>query len=177
MSPLFEMMRLSLAYKTLAIVAAIALAVAGCNTAGCLENRNSVPLSGFYASNTGDKILVYNVQINGLGNDTVAILKPSQRESQVYLPMRSTQPTTTWIISYKDEALDGPEYNDTLSFHYDSEPYFASEECGVIYKYHIRQVDITNHLIDSVVLADSVITNVDVEQIRIYFRVKAEEGE
>lgn len=153
------------------------MAVAGCNTTGCLENRNSVPLAGFYASGTGDKIQVLNVQINGLGNDTVAILEPTQRVSQVYLPMRSTQPSTTWVISYKDEALDGPEYNDTLSFHYDSEPYFASEECGVIYKYRIRQLDVTDHLIDSVVLADSVITNVDIEQIRIYFRVKAEEGE
>lgn len=170
-------MRLSPAYKTFAIVAAIALAVAGCNTAGCLENRNSVPLAGFYASGTDDKIQVLNIQINGLDNDTVAILEPTQRVSQVYLPMRSTQPSTTWVISYKDEALDGPEYNDTLSFHYDSEPYFASEECGVIYKYHIKQLDVTSHLIDSAVLVDSVITNVDVEQIRIYFRVKAEEGE
>ncbi|MDE7376263.1 MAG: hypothetical protein K2N16_05390 [Muribaculaceae bacterium] len=170
-------MRLRPVYKAFVLVAAIATAIAGCNTAGCLENRNSVPLAGFYASGSGDKIQVLNIQINGLSNDTVAILEPTQRVSQVYLPMRSTKPSTSWVISYKDEALDGPEFNDTISFHYDSKPYFASEECGVIYKYHIRQVDATSHLIDSVVLADSVITNVDIEQIRIYFRVKAEEGE
>lgn len=171
-------MSLNPAYKAFAVVAvAIVMVVAGCNSTGCLENRNSVPLAGFYASATGDKIQLQNVQINGLGNDTVALMSPTQRVSQVYLPMRSTQPSTTWVISYKDEELDGPEFNDTISFHYDSEPFFASEECGVIYKYHIRQLDATDHLIDSVVLADSVITNVDVEQIRIYFRVKIQEEE
>lgn len=169
-------MRLSLTYKALAFAAvAVAMLVGGCNTSGCLENRNSVPLAGFYASGSDNQITLRNVQINGLGNDTVAILEPSQRASQVYLPMRSTQSSTSWVISYKDEELDGPEYNDTISFHYDSEPYFASEECGVIYKYHIRQLDATSHLIDSVVLADSVITNVDIEQIRIYFRVQIDE--
>lgn len=171
-------MRHNLIYQFLVVVVvATALVVSGCNTAGCLENRNSVPLAGFYASATGDNIQLQNVQINGLGNDTVALMKPTQRVSQVYLPMRSTQPSTTWVISYKDEALDSPEYNDTISFHYDSEPFFASEECGVIYKYHIQRLDATNHLIDSVVLADSVITNVDVEQIRIYFRVNIQEEE
>lgn len=170
-------MRLSIVYKALVLATVIGLAIAGCNSSGCLENRNSVPLAGFYASATGDKIQLNNVQINGLGNDTVSILEPTQQAAQVYLPMRSTQQSTSWVFSYKDEELDGPEYNDTISFHYDSEPYFASEECGVIYKYRIRRLDATRHLIDSVVLADSLITNVDVEQIRIYFRVSTEEEE
>lgn len=156
--------------KSIAIAAILSLILsfmAGCNTTGCLENRNSVPLAGFYIG--GDKsVSIKDVEIRGVDNDAV-LYEAGKDLHSVYLPMRSTQESTSWVFSYKSDGLDDPFYNDTIKFDYSSRPYFASEECGVIYIYDIKRVSHTTHLIDSVILVDSTITNVDKEQIHIYF--------
>ena len=40
--------------------------------------------------------------------------------------------------------------------------------------YRIKRCSTTTHLIDSVVVADSLITNVDIVRIRIYFRTQSD---
>lgn len=156
--------------RLLPILAAGLLAV-GCNTSGCLDNQSSIPLAGFYSSATGQQISVSNIQIKGVGapNDSILAAAGSSMK-EVYLPMRSTQNTTAWCFSYTQEGLDSPEYNDTVTFYYDSEPYFASEECGAMYRYRIRRCTTTTHVLDSIGITDSLITNVDVQRIRIYVR-------
>lgn len=149
------------------------LALSACNTSGCLENRSSVPLAGFYAADSaGSSISLDSLQITGLGMpESDPLVKAGTRTGSVYLPMRATEPSATWLFAYKWRDLDFPELVDTIAFHYTSDPYFSSVECGVIFKYRITRLDYTTHLIDSVALADSLITNTDVERIRIYFRV------
>lgn len=152
-------------------------ALSACNTTGCLENRNSVPLAGFYASgSTPSSISLDSLQITGLGMPD-PLQAAGQRISEIYLPMRATEQSATWLFAYKWKAYDHPALVDTIALFYDSDPYFASVECGVIYKYHINRLAYTTHLIDSVVITDSLITNTDVERIRIYFRVAGEEEE
>lgn len=87
---------------------------------------------------------------------------------QTYLPFRATQNATAFCFHYGDFG-DDTDYNDTIWFEYDSTPYFASEECGAMYRYKITSVKHTNIIIDSVVIADPEITNVDVERIKIFF--------
>lgn len=150
---------------------AAAVALAACNTNGCLENRNSVPLAGFYSYSTLKPITVDSVQITGLDMpEDDPLLKAGTSANQIYMPMRSTRPSTTWVLSYKQKALDRAELNDTLTFDYESKPFFAGNECGVVYYYDIKRMAHTRHLIDSVALTDSLITNVDMERIQIYFR-------
>lgn len=159
----------------LSLVVAI-LALAGCNTNGCLENRNSVPLAGFYSMATLKPISVDSVQITGEGMpEDDPLLAVGTYASQVYMPMRSTRPTTTWVFAYKQKALDRPELNDTLTFDYESTPFFAGSECGVVYYYDIKRMDYTRHLIDSVAITDSLVTNLDIERIQIYFRTSEPE--
>lgn len=43
--------------------------------------------------------------------------------------------------------------------------------------YTIKKVDYTRHLIDSVAVTDSVVTNVEMERIRVYFRTSEAEGQ
>ncbi|MCM1452780.1 MAG: DUF6452 family protein, partial [Clostridium sp.] len=154
-----------------ALGCACALAFHGCNTNGCLENRNSVPLAGFYSDATHRLITVDSLQITGEGMpEDDPLLDAGSRVNQVYLPMRSTHQSTTWVFSYKQKELDFPELNDTLSFDYESTPYFAGNECGVVYYYDITHMEYTTHLIDSVAIIDSLVTNTDLERIQIYFR-------
>lgn len=156
-------------------VVALMLALAACNTAGCYDNQNSIPLAKFYSYQTKNAISVDSISLGGVGapNDSL-LLDNASAVSQVYLPLRSTQSATSYFIHYEQKALNDPRLNDTITFHYTSIPYFESEECGAMFRYDITSYDYTRHLIDSVGLVDRLITNADIERIRIYFRTNEE---
>lgn len=69
--------------------------------------------------------------------------------------------------------------NDTITVSYSSQPRFVSEECGAMYFYEIKTLQHTCHLIDSVVLVQPEVNNIDRETMRIYFRTAepADDGE
>ena len=159
----------------LTLCAAAAWCLWSCNTSGCTDLRSAIPLAEFYSSAADKQISLDSLQISGIGapGDSV-MLAAGTAAQEVYLPMRSQQTSTSWCISYKWEALDNPEWNDTLTFRYHAEPYFASSECGAMYIYHLEGLDYTTHLIDSIAVLDSVITNIDAAQLRIYFNTADE---
>ncbi len=154
------------------------LALPACNNVGCTENRNSIPLAGFYSYSTHAPITVDSVAIGGVGAPADSLLvRPSTKGSQVYLPLRSSADVTKFYIRYKQKALDYPELYDTLTFTYTSVPYFASEDCGAMYHYRITRLEYTTHLIDSVGMTDSLVTNLERENIKIFFRTAETEDE
>lgn len=154
----------------------LAAILAGCNAAGCLDNGSALPLARFYSSATGGSISVDSLEIRGLDapGDSM-LLKPSRGVSEVYMPLRANVPSTDWVFSYHQGALANPAYNDTIEFTYSTIPYFASEECGAMYIFRVEKINHTTHLIDSVLLTDSLFTNVEAERIKIYFRTAQEE--
>lgn len=157
----------------LTILAAIA---AACNSTGCLDNGSAIPLAGFYSSATGGAVSVDSLEIYGVGAPAdSAVLTPASHASQVYLPMRADKKLTQWVIACRTRVLDTPALYDTLSLAYEAIPYFASEECGAMYCYRVSEITCTGHLIDSVQLTNSLITNVDIESIKIYFRTATQE--
>lgn len=151
---------------------------AGCNTSGCTENQSSVPLAEFYASETGDVISLTNVEIGGVGAPHDSLLSNGRSAiSQIYLPFRSTKQTTSFYFHYKQEGIDSTIYNDTITFDYTSQPTFVSEECGAMFFYKITKLENTTHLIDSVAIIDSLITNTDIKRLGIYFKTDSGEGD
>lgn len=162
-----------------ATVAAIAAAAAACNTSGCLDNRSALPLAEFYDSRTGSVVSIDSLEVVGVGapdGDVLSEARPAK--SRLYLPMRSTQSSTAWRFIYRQKELEEAGVEDEISFDYESLPYFASEECGATYRYRVRRVAYTTNVIDSVVMTgDSLITNVDAVNIRIYFRTAEPDGE
>ncbi len=160
--------------KFLIPIIIILATLCGCNTGGCLDNGSAIPLAGFYSSSTGDKISLNSLQIIGFETDSI-LMSAGASASEVYLPMRSTQESTTWILKYTQEDL--ANVRDIITFDYESIPYFASEECGAMYYYRITDLKYTTKLIDSVTMTEKLITNADIETIKIYFRTSsAEEG-
>lgn len=147
----------------------------GCSTSGCLENQNSLPLAGFYSSQTGTEISIDSVQIGGVGAPNDSLLLKSGSASTLYMPFRSRSEVTSFYFRYTQKLLMEYGIEDTVTFHYKSIPYFASEECGAMYQYRITKVTTTNNLIDSVGVTDSLITNLDIERIKIYFRTATPE--
>lgn len=165
-------MRAKSGHIILLVAAAIALAIAAaCNTSGCLDNQSALPRAQMRSSATGKDISVTGLEISGVGAPGDSLITfGTTSVSSLYLPMRSTAQSTAWCLHYNQEGLDDPALNDTVEFHYTSVPYFASDECGAMYFYHIDRVRNTFHLVDSVVVADSLITNVEATQIYIYFK-------
>lgn len=153
--------------------ASVTAIMQSCDSGGCTDNQNSLPLAVFYASSTGEPVTLTGLDVGGVGavNDSL-IYKSYQSLSEVYLPLRSNATTTAYYFHYTQEGLEDESLNDTISFDYTSSPYFASEDCGAVLYYHVRSYSYTTHLIDSVVMVDSLITNIDAQRIRIYFRTQ-----
>lgn len=152
----------------------ILLSLSSCNTSGCTDNRSAIPLAEFYSSSSDQVITLDSLQIHGVGvpGDSV-LVTPGDEITQVYLPMRASVNTTSWCIGYKWKKLDLPELNDTISLDYKSEPWFASDDCGVMYRYDINRCSYTQHVIDSVAIVTPLINNIDQVAIKIYFRTGA----
>lgn len=163
--------RISLTVLVLTLWAGALLAPQACNTQGCTENHSAVPKAQFCSMTDGRAISLDSVQISGVGapGDSVLYEAGTSRNS-VYLPMRSAQSRTQWCLSYKWKYLDNPALNDTLTFDYQALPYLAGDECGAMYRYKVTGVRYTAHLIDSVGVTDSLITNIDRVYFNIYFR-------
>lgn len=158
----------------LAIVALlVAVFVTGCGSEGCSDNRSSIPLAGFYSMSTGEKISTNMLQIGGVGapNDSL-LLKAGRNVSEVFLPFRHYEPSAKFQITYKFDAEEAPEVIDIVEFTYDAYPYFVSNDCGAMLRYRITGVNHTENILDSVAVVplDSVVTNVEQEYIRLYFR-------
>lgn len=159
------------------VITLILPCIVACNDSGCLDNRSSIPYVGFYSYQTGQQITVDSVEIGGVGapNDSL-LMTARDRFANLYLPFRFEHDNTSFYIRYVSKELNYPWLVDTLSFRYTSIPMFVSESCGAMYQYMVTSMSYTTHLIDSVALTDSLITNVDTERIKIFFRTSAPEN-
>lgn len=167
------MTRLQSLVSTLLIAVALLAAPTGCNTSSCTENQSSLPLAGFYDT-AGDAISVDSLQVSGVGAPADSALYDGKTIlSKIYLPFRSTTDVTSYCFRYMHEETDIPALNDTITFGYTSKPYFTSEECGVSYIYTIDRLSYTTHIIDSVAITDSIISPLELERIKIFFRTSS----
>lgn len=159
-------------------IAAMGGAVA-CSSSECLDNKNSLPLAGFYSSALEPQaISLDSITITGVDVPGDSILHDSVRNiSTTYLPFRIDQSSTTYRILYLSGLAGRLGLFDEITFDYDIEPWFVSSACGTIYRYRIKEINHTSLFIDSVSVPDGIISNTPGENIRIYFRVNLpEEG-
>lgn len=155
----------------------VSIILASCASNECYDNKNSLPLAGFYSSDSVpqsislDTITVYGLDVPGdsLLQDKVRGL------SQCYLPFRIDQGSTSYVIEYQSGLLGEFGVADTITFNYDILPWFVSSACGVIYDYKMLSVETTHNVIDSVTCPSGEINNVNIENLKIYFRVMQEE--
>lgn len=160
-----------------AAAAALCIGMGGCSSDECYDNRNSLPLAGFYSSNDSLQraIQIDSVSILGLGAPGDSVLHDSVRHlAETYLPFRIDTTSTTYVIRYLQGELGRHHIADTVTFSYDPEPWFVSAACGVSYRYVMKRIANTHYVIDSVVCPKGVIDNVSGENLRIYFRTSGE---
>lgn len=151
--------------------------IGGCSTSECFDNKNSLPLAGFYSSTEKPvAITLDSISILGIGAPGDSILQDSVRAlSSVYLPFRIDETSTTYEIKYLAGLPGFYRISDFITFNYDTVPMFVSMACGAVYYYKMNSIEYTQNFIDSVVCPGGVITNENIENLKIYFRVSTEE--
>lgn len=151
----------------------VGAAVYSCNTSGCTDNQSALPLAGFYSSQTKAAITLTDLTVTGEGapGDS-ALYGASESLSEIYLPFRSTQTSTAYLLSYELDSVT--TVTDRIAFTYSAEPQFVSEECGAMYFYRINSLSYTTNIIDSVRIVDSLVTNTNLQRIEIFFRTSDE---
>lgn len=149
-------------------LAAITCIVSGCSDT-CDDNRNSLPLAGFYVSgaDNSEKISVSDLAVVavGLGGDSILSAETVAKD-QLYLPFRIDSDRTQYVFELKRE---GATVSDTVTFDYARVPRFTNASCGVCYIYEMQTIFTRNTLIDSVVCPKGYIDNVNEENLRVYF--------
>ncbi|MDE6422805.1 MAG: hypothetical protein K2K95_05235 [Muribaculaceae bacterium] len=158
-----------------AIVLILAVVVA-CSNDECYDNKNSLPLAGFYSADSVPKsISIDSISIYGIGAPGDSVLQDSVRNlSQTYLPFRIDQEETAYVIQYLSGLPGALGIRDTIIFDYEIVPYFVSNACGAIYEYRMREIRCTHFLIDSVTCPKGVIDNQNIENLKIYFNVSVD---
>ncbi len=157
-------MNLALPLSALATAAAIALAA--CSNEGCMNNRNSIPMAGFYRLEGEQSISVSGLAIYGLGAPGDSLVLDSARNNhQVYLPLRGENPSTSFVFTTGT-------ISDTLTICYNSWPYFDGEDCGAMWRYELTSIDYQRTLIDSILITDSLITNIERERLMIFLKTE-----
>lgn len=146
----------------------------GCSEEECYQNKNSLPLAGFYSSEPKPQaIALSKITIFGIGAPGDSILHDNaQNLRETYLPFRIDCGESSYVFRYLTiETGDGTFLADTVTFRYDIVPWFVSSACGAVYNYEMREITTTRHAIDSVTCPAGEITNMAAENLRIYFRV------
>lgn len=158
-------------FKQLSLIfpaAILALCVASCADT-CNDNRNSLPLAGFYLSGADSvKHTISGLEVVGVGQNGDSLLSASDvSKEDLYLPFRIDADETQYV--FVKRIGEEEEITDTVSFLYTRTPKFTSAACGVYYLFGIREIKSQGVLIDSVVCPKGYIDNVNVENLRIYF--------
>ncbi len=174
-----------------ASAALLLAATTACNTDECYENRNSLPLAGFYraprAGEVPEAVSLSGVSIWGEGVPGDSLLTDHAGALQeVYLPFKIDTQQTSFVIRYDSTASSGdeeegeeptPALTDTISFAYRAEPLFVTAACGVFYRFNDVKPSWTSNMIDSVTCPTGYIDNTDTQNLHIYLRTEPQQPE
>ena len=162
---------------TATAVALMGVLMATCATDECYQNKNALPLAGFYSSQPKPNLIqLDSIQVTGIGVPGDSVLSAGGRRiSELYLPFRLDTDTTRYLFRYIRKDQLAYDLRDTVTFIYAREPRFVSSACGVSYAFVMKQILHTSVMIDSVVCPAGEITNMSTENLRIFFRTEESE--
>lgn len=166
-----------LKYLCITAIAVVMLLLPACDSDGCEGNQSSLPLAGFYSSQTQTAVTIDSITVYGIGVIPDSAIIRNTMAGQVYLPFNLADSVSRFVLRYEQAHLASAGITDTLTFAYERIPYFYSPECGAMYYFDITAYDVTHALIDSISIPSLRIDNTNQENIRIYFRTETEEVE
>jgi hypothetical protein len=131
-----------------------------CTEGSCFEETESYVKATFYKGTVAtapDNITLFGMNKDSLIYDKATGVKVAK------FPLNSVTESSRFII-----LING--ISDTIVFRYNSYPHLISKECGYTFYHHLDTVPgFTKNNIDNITLSSPTVTNLNVENIRIYY--------
>lgn len=117
----------------------------------------------FLNSKNGKVINLFDsLTVTALGTDSI-LLNRGKAINHIILPLSYVNQETTFILHYTRFLRD------TIWVTHENFPHFISIDCGVSMFYHLRQIQYTTFLLDSILLVNPDINDNEKENCRIYY--------
>ena len=145
------------------IVSALFLTMVTCTPLTCFEDTESFVKASFYNYTTKVKQAPDSITLYGIGNENLLLYKKAINVQPVLFALNPSVTTCHYIIKINN-------ITDTISFSYTGYVHLISKECGYTYYYTLSELPVhTTNTIDSISITKGAITNINEENIRIYY--------
>jgi hypothetical protein len=154
-------MRKFISGSLLLLVPGIILFLSSCTAGSCFEETECYVKTSFYKNTTRtapDSLTLYGLNKDSIIYDRRASIQPA------LIPLNASADSSTFVI-----MING--VTDTIEFIYTNYPHLISKECGYTFYHHLDTIiPITQfHSIKKIEYINQTITNLDAENIRIYY--------
>jgi hypothetical protein len=154
-------MRKFITGSLLILVPGIIMFLYSCTTGSCFEETECYVKAGFYKNTT--RTPPDSLTLSGLNNDSLIYNHQASIQPGL-IPLNSSADSCTFIIVINGES-------DTIEFRYTNYPHLISKECGYTFYHHLDTIIPLEHFhsIKRIEYINQTITNLNAENIRIYY--------
>ena len=135
--------------------------LASCTQGSCFEETESYLKASFYSYETRKLTVPDSLTLYGLNNDSI-IYNKSAKVQPALIPLNASLDSCIFVV-----IING--VTDTIKFRYNSYPHLISKECGYTFYHHLDTVIPKYHAIKEIYISNRTITNLNVENIGIYY--------
>jgi Family of unknown function (DUF6452) len=132
-----------------------------CTQGSCFEETESYLKASFYNYETRKLTVPDSLTLYGLNNDSI-IYNKSAKVQPALIPLNASLDSCIFVV-----IING--VTDTIQFRYNSYPHLISKECGYTFYHHLDSVIPKYHAIKEIITSNKTITNLNVENISIYY--------
>ncbi len=134
-----------------------------CTPLTCFEDTESFVKGSFFNYTTKLRQAPDSITLYGIGNENLLLYKKAINVQPVLFALNPSVANCKYIIKINNVT-------DTITFSYSGYLHLISKECGYTYYYTLSEKPVfTTNIIDSLAVTKGAITNLNEENIRIYY--------
>ena len=144
------------------ILSGLILLLLSCTPQSCFDETTALLKATFYKAGSNIPTKADTLTVFGIGKDTTRLYDSTLNVSTIKLPLDASSGTSGFVIKIN-------EITDTLIFTYTTYPHLISKECGISFFYTLESYSVTGNKIDTILFRNNKITNLNEENIRIFY--------
>ena len=144
------------------VLSGLIIILYSCAQASCFDETESYLKASLYNTSFAKILAPDSLTLYGMSRDSIIYNKVADLTVALF-PLNVTAQRSSFVIK-----ING--ITDTIEFRYSSYPHLISKECGYTYYHHLDTLPIfTKHIIDTILIESSTITNLKIENITIKY--------
>jgi hypothetical protein len=144
------------------VLSGLIIILYSCAQASCFDETESYLKASLYNTSFAKILAPDSLTLYGMSRDSIIYNKVADL-TVALIPLNDTAQRSSFVIK-----ING--ITDTIEFRYSSYPHLISKECGYTYYHHLDTLPIfTKHIIDTILIESSTITNLKIENITIKY--------